>query len=373
MIRNTELQFCLDTLVLETLLSSGEMIKTSEDIMSGLIGKIKNYVSSSIDPNNKVASILDLLAPGVLTVLGHPVIAFIVMLAENFFGFSIGNIFMGIVDKVKGLITGGKETNSQEVDAAVESVVKANLGAEPTEADLAKFKDKDPAIDAKSSLRDAQLVKLAFINHAGKAGVAGALAKLTGVQSKTGSILGSILKWVVKMVLAAGGFMILGDVATKLMGTTKADPTPSGFPTLTPTHKGFAVPAAPPSSQNLFKVNPNYNEEKLNINRGWIEAVPPSQIGSEIVDWTQEIYPELAHMTNFIKSSARFQKTVSDIQEANANNTSNITFMPSMFSSRKKVVDTFIDDLANKAKSLPNAPKSKEAMTAFNHILQRTN
>src|ERR1019366_2712818 len=104
------------------------------------------------------------------------------------------------------LITGSKKPNSQEEDAAVESVVKANLGAEPTEADLAKFKDKDPAIDAKSSLRDAQLVKLAFINHAGKAGVAGALAKLTGVQSKTGSILGSILKWVVKMVLAAGGF-----------------------------------------------------------------------------------------------------------------------------------------------------------------------
>lgn len=358
MIRNAELQFCLDTLVLETLLFSSPMVKNAESgLISSLIEKVKDYVLSHIDQNNKLVSVLDLLAPGILAVLGFPIIGFIVMLAENFFGFSIGNIFTGIVSKVKGLISGNdKQTNSQEVDSAVESVVKENYGVDPTEGDLSKF-------DIKASLKDVQFVKLAY--HLNKeAGIGDSLLKLIGLKGKVGSILGSILKWIVKVVLAAGGFMVAGDVTNKLLGTTKADPTPSGMPTLSPTHNKQVSFIPHTSSQNLFKTNPNYNEEKLNVNRGWIEAVPPSKIGDQIVNWTEEIYPDLANMTNFIKGSSKFQKVVSDIQEANSTNTSNITFMPTMLTSRKKVVDLFIDDLANKAKSLPNVPKSN----TFNYI-----
>ena len=94
------------------------------------------------------------------------------------------------------------------------------------------------------------------------------------------------------------------------------------------------------------------------MNSGWMEGIPPSQIENQLVAWAKDIYPDLQGKEAFIQGSPALQAVVKYIQQYNSNNTSNVTFMPKRFTSRKMVVDMFIDDLAVKAKNLPQPNKN---------------
>jgi hypothetical protein len=358
---NTELQFYLDTIIIETVLSDNKMMKTAQSSMVGsLIDKVKGYVEGHIDPNNKAGSVINILTPGILTALGFPIIGFLTKLAQMFFGMDVSKIFSSVAEKVKSWLGSGQNVSSQQVDAAVDGAVSENYGSEPTQENLNQF------MKIKSmTLRDAQLFKIALdsimqevsladLDAASsslhkRAQIVSSLLKFVGLKHKTASILGKIIGWIFKAVLASAGFMVAGDVVNKLLNR-KDTPSTSSAPSA---QISLITP-----KQNIFAVNPNYQEEKLNITSGWLEPVPPDQIGDQIVRWAEDIYPDLKDLDNVIRSSTGFQAVVNQIQQYNINNTSNITFMPKIFTSRKKVVDLFIDELANRARSLPNAPNS---------------
>lgn len=375
---NTELQFYVDTMIVESLFfQDNELVKNAQSgMVMGLINIIKNYVADKINPNDKLGSVLNILTPGILAVSGFPVIAFIVKISEMFFGLDIGKIFHSVVAALKSLITSQGQVSDEHVDAAATAAVQENYGGDPTESDLAKAeklvaKGSDKINPDVITIRSVQLYKFMAVDAMQtlsledletqnfslekRAQIMSALMQFIGLKRTTGNILAKIIGWIVKVALAAGGFMLAESAVNKVLNRTNAPSTPSGLPSFVPS----ATPAAtsiPQSRQTLFEVNPGYVEEKLNINKWWIETTPPEQIGEQVVRWAQEIYPDLKGKNNFIRSSASFQAVINKIQEFNTNNTSNVTFMPKIFTSKKKVVDLFIDDLASKAGTLPNTP-----------------
>jgi hypothetical protein len=364
--KNNAIQFYADTVWVQDFLSDGFAKQAQSGLVMSLVSKVKDYISGKIDPNNKVDSVVNLLTPGILWSLGFPVLGFIVKLAQIFFGLDVGKVFSDVAQEVKSLLTSGTQISPSQVDQITDAAVQANYGTEPTENDLKKFQSlttrearlfKISILNAMQeiSIRDLEQWQSNTIPFNKRAQVMSSLLKLIGLKHKTASILGKIIGWVVKTILASAGFMVGSDIIEGLWH--KVSPSSSETPE-TPSSSPTTI-SIPEPTQTLFPVNPNYSEESLNIDRWWIEPVPSHQIGNQIVDWTEEIYPKLKGMDSFIRSSPAFQKVVQVIQNYNSTNASNITFMPKMFSSRKKVVDLFIDDLANKAQLLPTVPPNK--------------
>lgn len=348
---NQRLQFYIDSLIVETFLSDGMIVKTAEggSLIDSLIAWVKGYVSDKIVKGHEAESVINILGPGILFATGFPILATLFEFSEVFLGFNPGKILMSIVNSIKPMLFPGSKIDPAHVDAAAAQAAQADISA-TTEADVDK-------LTKGATLRDAQLLKIAMLHTLAikeknipelekRAQIASALLQLVGLKSKTSSILGRVIGWIVKVVLASAGFMVLGSILEKGKEMVMGPSAPKSSNLVS-------------STQTLFKVNPGYTEEKMNVNNGWIETVPPDQIGNQVVQWATNIYPDLKGKDNFIRSSQAFNATIKEIQDYNSTNTSGITFMPKMFSSRKKVVDMFIDDLADRAQKtnlIPNAP-----------------
>lgn len=344
-----------DLLIIEAILAPTLLKKADEgSIIGSLINTVKNYVASHIDQNRKFESIVDILTPAIFAGLGFPILSVIIEVAESYLGLSPGNMLMSVVDKVKSAISSGNKVSPEQVDQWSEQSVAQNPGKELTQQDVDKIENIK---NADVSLIEAKLIKAALLelqesnskvdySRVKRATILSSFLSLLGLKRKTGLVLGKIISWIIKTVLIAAGFMVTKDAVNALTGHKDVPPSSNGLPTLE-----HVLQTSTPikSTQTKFKVNPSYQEEKLNMGTGWIEMVSPSNIGNNIIQWTQFIYPDLDGQDSLIESNSAFQKTVDTIQEYNSTNKSNITFMPKMFTSKKKVVDLFIDSLANQS------------------------
>lgn len=378
-----QLEILIETIIVETLLSDPTLSKTAQSgLASSLIDKVKSYVSTKIDSNNKVESVIDLLTPGILFALGFPVLSFIAKLAQMIFHVDFGKIFGDIAATVRGLISSNKQTTSAQVDAAVSKAVNSSSGSEPTEDDVKRFLKSSSY--QKISLREAQLFKVAlqdfiannpdfnlnspnFNIKTAQRFLPSLLSSFTGTKVRTVNILITIISWIVKTILATAGFMVAEDAINKVVGN------PNSFDNTyqkgkTPETSSNIPASLPASKQTTFKINPSYTEERLNLNDRWIEPSPLSNLDDTIIQWTKYIYPDTQSLSDQdIISTNSFSKLTEVIKEYNNTNTSNITFMPRVFTSRKKVVDMFIDELASKHKIAPKPfnPNSDERMPAL--------
>jgi hypothetical protein len=340
-------------------------------MIEGIVKGIAGHVESNIDPNNKLNSVLNLLAPGLLMASGFPILAFVAEMATQWFGINLGAIFSDIASALKSLLSGGSKLDSGTVDSIAAKAVSNHEGSEPTQQDLEAAQQKK--LTASSlTITEAKLYKAAIIELMDKyngdpknifnkrAGFLTDIASFIGLKGSTSRVLVKVIGWVVKTVLWAGGFMLANDAIHSVLGVPKITPG-SGAQTVSAPVEQTAV-SIPTPKQTLFAVNPAYTEEKLNINSRWIEPVSPDSIDQDIVQWAEDIYPDLKGRDADIRSTSGFQKAVEVIKNYNATNTSNVTFMPRLFTSRKKVVDLFIDELAGKVGSskgvvpIPKAP-----------------
>ena len=68
MISNSEVSFCVDTLLVETILAEPKLYKTA-GFVSDLLEKVKEYFSTHMIPGQPVSSVLRIIAPGALWLL----------------------------------------------------------------------------------------------------------------------------------------------------------------------------------------------------------------------------------------------------------------------------------------------------------------
>ena len=373
---NAEIRLYVDTLILEAVLADPTIVKKAD---TGILENIKNevtkYVENSIDPDNKTASMLSLLAPVAIfkifsNILPRP-IALILGILSSAFRIDIKDIFAKVYSEISNLISGGKKTTSAAIDNAVRSAVASTV-PQPTEEHAKKFiqqykkedtskseEDIDTDIFSSSSiqkeLRHARMLKLALIDYEQsliktadtKKSLTGILGKLS---SFTGFLTGSI-GWIFKIALLAGGFIIAGDVLNRFL-----DRPSIGEGTI---QKGKVVDSSKPqivvpkSTQTKFPLRKDYTEE--NYNQGshtWIVNLTANKPNIEnlILDFADDVFQGLENKENLILNNPKFKALVNHFMIFNAGNMgTNITIVPYPLHSKRQVVDMFIDDVAKSA------------------------
>ena len=77
-------------LIVDMVLAEPGLTKqASGGMVLSIINYVENYIAGKIDKNNKVASIIDILTPGLLWSVS-PMLGLLVKIAQSFFGFDPG-------------------------------------------------------------------------------------------------------------------------------------------------------------------------------------------------------------------------------------------------------------------------------------------
>lgn len=357
MISNNEIDLYVDAMIID-ILSSDDLYKTAQtDVVSGLISSISNYFSNHIDPDDKAGSILNLLAPGAISLLfssmNMPWIGRFLGLAASIFHIDVSGILSSVYNSIKSYVTHNKNLDSNQVQSMVDEAVQQHT--RPLNDD--EIEDlSNNNVTSNNRLKDAKLLKLAMIIYdvedvaINKTAKPFNWGKISSKQGKAASVLSRIIGFIFKIGLASAGFMVAGDVINKLIGRPNAldNTIQKGKPIETQESVPESVPVI--STQTKFKVKSNYSDNKYNINNNWIERVPNTQSGIEsmIINFAKEVYEGLDSLDSKIKSSNNFKKIVNNIYWYNHISAGDpIVFLPKEFTSKKQLVDHFIDEVAS--------------------------
>lgn len=335
--KNTELNFYLDTLIVQEVLLNDNLIKKT-GILSTIKDSITSYFDSHNDPNDQVGTLLNFLAPGAISVLIGGWLGPTFGLAMRVLNIDVAGILRSLYDGIKELIGGNQHITSSQVDNLVFTTVQQNTGEN---LQTSSFNQQ---------LKDAKFLKLAVINlHQNNFSV-DEMKKVFAADRKvrTIGILAKLLSWIFKVAISSAGLMVAGDAVNKMIGKPNAfDKTiEHGKPVDMPVSK----PSAPISTQTKFPVKSNYSDVQHNSG-SWIENYPNTQSGIEnmLVSFTKEVYSGLDNLDSIIKSSPKFQTTVSEILWFNhAAAGDPVVFLPKFFTSKKQLVDHFIDDISSR-------------------------
>jgi hypothetical protein len=341
---NAEISLYTDQLIVEMLLNDPKLLKTAQaqSMAASIVDKVKQYVGNNIDPNDKSGSVLDMLAPGILTttlsLMGLGKIGMLLGLAMRVFHIDTAGILRSIWSTLKSALSGGKQVSSEQVQNIVQNSVEQNAAPDPNLPD-----NKDVVVPATktSSLRQAQLFKISLDQYEEHI-LSGGFYRTAATRGNVKSILSTVLSFLFKSFLAAAGLMVAGDVINSVMGRPNAldgsikDNKPVGE-------------VEQPTTPSKFKTNPGYtNTPKNNGDDNWIENVPnnPSSISQMLINFAKEVYQGLDGRENEIEQLPSFQTIAEDIAWANHTAKNGpIVFIPKLFTSKKQLVDHFINDL----------------------------
>lgn len=377
---NEGLQFYVDTLIVENLMSDPRLSKQAQSgLVTSLIQKVFNYAHEQMqefkDSDHKIAWLTNFLVPGVLTAFGFPVLGFLSRLAEVFFGMDFAKIFAEAGEAIKNLVVGGKQTNSAAVDSAISKVViNTPLGKPDPSSEEELEQRKQMLASAKMTFRESQLFKIALVDYLEKnpdvnltdpeinikfaAGwFSSGLSTFVASRHKTIKILIAVIGWIAKALLAAGGFMVMGDVINSVIGGKSTSPSSEAIPSGAASNEPQT--SIDNANQNVFPVNPAYTPESFNTPYArWVIQSDPSSIDHLLLSWTIDIYPSLRGHESEIRGLGTFQSVEQIIKAYNAGGPPNMTFIPRQWKSRKQVVDNFMNEAASKIKpsSSPLAP-----------------
>jgi len=332
----SKISFYTDTLIIEALYQN-KMIKQADGLANSLLEAVKNYANNHIDPNDKINSVLKILAPAGISMifgaLGFPWLGGFLGLAISVFHIDVPSILRGIYSQLSGEIQTGNKLTSNQVNNIVHSNVQDYLS-------LSSDDEVKSSLDQlkQSFKQDIRIVKLAMIST----------ASITDLFNKqkvaSGNVFSKILSWIINIVLAAAGFLVVGDVVNKFLGR------PNAFDNTL--HNGKEEETIPThtSSQTKFKVNPNYHDDHLN---NWSENISnnKSSINQLLLNIAKEVYPDLNNLDEIIESAPEFQALLDQIVFYNhTSQGDHQVWIPKEYTSKKQLVDTFIDQVAQNSK-----------------------
>lgn len=365
MISNSEVSFCVDTLLVETILGDPKLYKKA-GFVQDLLAKVKDYFSHQIDPKNPVSSVLSVLAPGALWLLfqtlGIGKWGFLLGLLMDVFHVDVGGMLSSLFNKVKEMISGGKKVSSAEVDAAAESTTQEfNKPPTPEEesAGLQALKQRQSPSEGQADdqkvysslelLGDARMFRLALIDYENqklrltKDGVIKVAGIFGNSKAKGANLLGKVFGWIIKLALASAGLMVAGDVANEVMGRPSA--LSGTYRRGQETSEAPAVPVGPKSTQTKF---PLKGDGALPSSMPIVNNA--QNIENMLIQITKDVYGGLDGKDGIIRSSPAFQAVKDNIVWYNIHNEGTaVTFIPGLFTSKKQLVDYFIDDVAKSA------------------------
>jgi hypothetical protein len=366
--QTSQIEIYTDLLIVEALIGDQALLKTaqSQDIVSTIIERVKSYVESKVDPKDKTGSVINMLTPGAIMLtckaMGMSwIYSALFGLVASIFHFDAASVLEKICNELKQELAGGKKVSSAKVKEIAQSAVESQNTGEPTaqEAEEAKKKADEAGIDIgqgeatnqaddgnfsfASQLRFAKLVRLAtedcFVREAG---ILDWIPIFGGAKAKHSSIMSKLLGVIFSVALASAGLLVAGDVINKLLGRDNSldgtihDGKPTG---------GTAATQQLPVSGRPTK--PSYTDTPMNGSGNWIEDVPNNEasIQQMVLNFAKEVYP-LEGQESTIEANPMFNRLVNMIVWYNSESAGGpIVYIPKMFTTKKQMVDSFVDTL----------------------------
>jgi hypothetical protein len=336
-----DISFYVDTLLVETVLGEPALLKTAQSgALSGLGEMVKSYFQEHVDQNDKVGSVINMLAPAAISMLfrslGFGKLGLLFGLVASTLHINIGGMIESIYNSVKSKLENGKGVAPAELDSAVNQAIQEHTSDEASP-------DQGQAFDKRNfdqELREARLIRLALEQYDAqifqlRKDAAPSRSWLGGTSRKaTGSLIGRIIGWVFKLILFSGGFLVAGDLANKLLGRPNAfDHTYQAGQTPTETSGGEG---AVPGSSSAVWVEPITN------NRGSIENM--------LIGFAKDLYPNLAGKENAIRNSPTFQTIRDQIAWYNQSSAGEPeVYIPPTYPDKKSIVDRFVGEVSKNA------------------------
>lgn len=374
MLSNSEVSFCVDTLLVETILADDKFYKQG-GFVSDVLSKVKDYFGSKIRPDHGVEDVLALLAPGALWLfmqgIGLGKWGFLLGLLMDVFHIDIPGMLKSLYEKVKEMISGGQKVSSAQIDAATSEVSQQyGSGGNQQEAQegFEQFKKKQQeaskaddhrVYSSAELLEDARFFRLALIDYEHqkmrltKEAISAAdfFGGYSRTKAKGGSLLGKIFGWVIKIALFSAGLMVAGDVVNSALGRPSSlsgtyqkgrdDYNPLGG-----SSDKSSGPSTPAATQNKF---PSKGDAPLPAS--WPMVNNPGNIENMMVQFAKDTYSGLDGKEGIMRGLPAFQAVKENIAWFNIHNEgSSQIFLPRNFTTKKSIVDYFIDDLAKAVK-----------------------
>lgn len=314
---SSEIKLYMDELIIQTALSD-KIIKTAD-----FTEMIKNFISPHINSKDKIGSIINILGPAVVQTLfssmGFGGFGILLGILTSAFDFDFSSVLSSIGEKLKSSLSGDNKITPTQVDTIVSTEINNHLN-QPVQLESQNFNQQ---------MRQARMIRFGLMYYNKSLNKYAAITA-----SNAPTLLTSALSWLFKLVLKSAGLMLLGSGVKTLI-----NPSSQSSATIVSTQ------------QTKFKSSGGI--ENKNIGKDiWVENIPNNRSSIEdlVVKFSKEVYPGLKNLDNIIKSTEGFKETVDKILWYNRSSSGdNIVFIPNIFTSKKVLVDPFIDEVAQKA------------------------
>jgi hypothetical protein len=353
--RRSEINFYVDALIVETLLSNDNLRKNAQlaGIASQITSAVKNYIGAHFDTKEPVKSLTNILAPsaifGVFSMMGLSGLGIILGICYSKFHWDISGIVTSICDGIKSVISTGTQMFSDQIQGIVTEAIDQHI------PDIPKTSSTNI-----QQLRQAKLLKLAMNNYVNNEDIV-KMAAVTPLIAKT--LLSRVLGWVFTVLIWSTGFMLAGDAINHFLGRPNAfdgtlNPDTSNSAS-TEQNQETSAPSRPVhnSTQTKFKPQSDYHEENKNVSTNWAESIPNdlSAIGDMLVIFAKQVYQGLDGLESVIKMTHGFQVIRDKIYAYNSSQAgAQEVYIPRYFTSKKQMVDFFIDDVASATPAATN-------------------
>lgn len=344
---NGDLKYYTDTLIVETIAGDPAFLKKADlsETLSGIVSSIKEYVTRHIDPKDKTGSIIDMLAPGAISGLfdlfGFSKLGWLFGTAASALHIDIASLVRPLWDYVKGALSGGQKAVSGEIDNIVSKLSHSDSSeADDSETKLAQTIRYARILRLSMEYDQHQMLRLTKNNL--PPNKLFSLAASRG--ARTTNLILSVLGWLFKTVLIAGGFMVAGDLANKMLGQPNAlDGTYQAGQEPTPE----ATPASNAPTQTKFPLNTSFHNTPAP--KPWVENISndPESIQDMLINFTKQVYSGLDGHENWIISSPTFQAVKNHIVWHNHTASGEpMVYIPANYASKKSLVDKYIGEVA---------------------------
>lgn len=335
---NSQISLYADILLIEAILSEPHLYKKA-GFVSDLLSRVEEYFESKIDPSNPAGSVLRELAPGAISVLfsslGMGRLGLLLGFLASTLHVDVPGMLSSLYEKVREMISSGEKISSSQVDQAVASTVQEHNSTGTTFSSL-------------ELLHDAKMISLALISYEKnnlrltKKAVP-FFGGSTGRKAQGASLLGKILGLVIKVALASAKLMVAGDIANKFLNRPNSFDKPS-HPTAP---ESTSAPGVPMATQTKYKLKgDSFIPSSLPIVNN------PSNIDNILIQFANDVYSGLDGKENLIRNTVGFQVLKEKLSYINTYNPGSATTMmiPGL-TSKKQLVDYFIDDVAKSDQS----------------------
>lgn len=377
---NIDLQYLSDTILVERVAALEFGLVKQAGLfdslnLSGIASSVKNFVQSHVSndaPGGYVGSVLALMAPSVLWRI-NPFVGILYLVASQF-GFDIQSVISKIVEAIKPKLEKGLSISADEITNIGKSIVSQHIGGTATAApndlfeplrklsneDLNKLAAGGDALEPlrallsgnSSSAASGTLPKTPLLSGGGGTliqRIFGQLFSAPKTAPKGKWLLGGFVIWLIKTILVGAGLLAGAEAISGTLGHKK--PTSDKSAPESHTHTDEETQITPTATST--KVTP-IAAPTGQANELWVvPLVGNGTVEDTLVTWALDLYPNLEHYDNIeqtIESNPAFTATVALLKKDPRKLGTRTMVMPQTFSSRKQVVDTFIDDVIRNLK-----------------------